>query len=94
MAGHGPAPEKVGAMSESETRQAYFPRDERGRDESRLRPDPVSHAENAIFRKIMLWVYSLGENTGKRTWRSMAGRCEVEGVAIFRALKITAPKMM
>jgi hypothetical protein len=45
MAGHGPAPEKVGAMSESETRQAYFPRDERGRDESRLRPDLDSHVE-------------------------------------------------
>ena len=65
-------------MSESETRQAYFPRDERGRDESRLRPDPVSYAENAIFRKIMLWVYSLGENTGKKDLeeygRSVRGR--------------------
>jgi hypothetical protein len=92
MAGHGPAPEKVGAMSESETRQAYSPGMSAGGTSLACGPIPCSTPKMLSFER--LWVYSLGENTGKRTWRSMAGRCEVEGVAIFRALKITAPKMM
>ena len=45
IAEHGLTLEKVGSMSESEIQQAYFPRAERGRDESRLRPDLDSYIE-------------------------------------------------
>ena len=48
MAEHGPALERAGSMSEIETRHACFPRAERGRDESRLRPDLDSCIERRI----------------------------------------------